>query len=506
MVIETARVYLIGAGPGDPELLTLRGKRLLQQAELVLYDYLVDPRVLAHARAGAELVCLGRHGQGRLLSQEEVNQQMIGAARAGKTVVRLKGGDPAIFGRLGEEIAALEAQGIGYEVVPGVTAALGAGSYAGIPLTHREFASSVAFVTGQQCRDKQPEALDLEGLARFPGTLVFYMGVTTVDRWASGLIEHGKPADTPVAIVRRCSLPEQQVLSTTLEQLPELFASSKLRPPVVIIVGEVVYHRFRADWFAERPLVGQSVMVTRPRHQSEELVAQLAELGAATWCQPAIEISPPGDWGDVDEAIERLTEFDWLVFSSANGVRHFLDRLLATGHDLRQLSGCRLASIGPATSEALADYRLKADLEPETYRAEALAAALQPVAVGQRVLLLRANRGREVLAELLTKAGASVEQVVVYRSSDTQQPESEIATALAGGEIDWITVTSSAIARSLVRLFGDDLRRARLAAISPLTADVLAGAGYPAEVIASQYTTTGLVEAILQHADRSAGA
>ncbi len=498
MAQQAGKVYLVGAGPGDPGLLTLRGRELLGQAEIVFYDYLANPLLLEHAAETAELVCLGRHGQGRVLAQDEINRQVIAAAKAGKQVVRLKGGDPSIFARAGEEIAALEAAGIQYEVVPGVTAALAASSYAGVPLTHRDHASCVAFVTGQECRDKAGAALNLANLAKFPGTLVFYMGVTTAPVWASELIEHGKPTDTLVAIVRHCSLPEQQTLRTTLGELAEVLARGKMRPPAIVIVGDAVVAQTTDSWFTARALFGQTVLVTRPARQAASLRMQLSALGATALLQPAIAIGPVGEGAKVDAAIENLASFDWLVFSSANGVQFFLDRLLAIGGDLRQLAACRLATIGPATAAALENYHLRTDLQPEEYRAEALADLLAPLASGKRVLLLRASRGREVLAETLSTAGAEVKQVVVYKSHDVAKPQAEIVDALVAGQIDWVTVTSSAIARSLVHMFGDLLRQTKLAAISPLTAGVLEEAGYPAAVVAEEYTTEGLLQVMLR--------
>ncbi|MCA9232232.1 MAG: uroporphyrinogen-III C-methyltransferase [Planctomycetales bacterium] len=498
MARDVGKVYLVGAGPGDPALITLRGCEVLAQAQIVLYDYLVNPLVLSHAAADAELVCLGRHGHGRLLSQSEINSQVVAAAREGKTVVRLKGGDPAIYGRTSEEIDALEAACIPYQVVPGVTAALAASSCTGIPLTHRESASCVAFITGQECLDKNGTSLDLANLASFPGTLVFYMGVTSAERWSAELIRHGKPAETPVAVVRRCSLPAQTTTKTSLDQLAEVIAAEGIRPPAICIVGEVIAAEAKANWFASRPLFGRRILVTRPAHQATDMIRRLTSLGAEVLVQPAIEISRPTDWAPVDTAIDGLSSYDWLVFSSVNGVRFFLDRILATGRDLRQLGNARLAAIGPATTEALYDYHLKADLQPAEYRAEALAEQLVAEASGKRFLLLRASRGRELLSETLRTAQAEVEQVVVYQSEDVQQAAPEVGAALAEGQFDWVTVTSSAIARSLIRLFGDHLRKSKLAAISPLTADVLAGAGYPAAVVASQYTTDGLIDAIVQ--------
>ncbi|QDT74349.1 uroporphyrinogen-III C-methyltransferase [Lacipirellula limnantheis] len=494
-------VYLIGAGPGDPGLLTLRGRQRLGQADVVIYDYLVNSRILQFARPNADLQCLGRHGQGRLVTQDEIHQRMIAAARAGKTVARLKGGDPAIFGRTTEELAALDAANIPYEVVPGITSAQAASAYAGIPLTHRDASSCVAFVTGQQCLDHE-RPLDMAGLAQFPGTLVFYMGVTSAPRWSAELIAHGKPRDTPVGIVRRASWPQQQTLVTTLGELATVLAPGKVRPPAVVIVGEAVAERAATDWFAMRPLAAKTILVTRPIEQSEGLVAALSDLGAAVLVQPAIEIGPPRDWTAADRAIQELPTFDWLVFSSANGVRYFLERLRHHHLDLRALGRSKIAAIGPGTADALAEFHLRADLLPVEYRAESLAESLAPLSGGRRVLLLRASRGREVLAELLAAAGADVEQAVVYESRDVAAPDPEIAAALRAGAIDWVTVTSSAIAKSLVAMFGADLSRTRLAAISPLTGGVLEAAGCTVATLAEPYTTAGVVDAILADSRR----
>ena len=491
------RVYLVGAGPGDPGLLTLRGAACLAMADVVLYDYLASPELLSHCRAGTQRICLGRHGHGRLLSQTEINAAIVRHALAGRTVVRLKGGDPAIFARLAEELAALSAAGLQYEIVPGVTAAQAARSHASLPLTDRDEASCVAFVTGQEKHDRSADRLDYAALARFPGTLVFYMGITTVGSWSRTLLDEGKAAATPVAIVRRCSLPDQQTFFTTLGEVAEFVAGKKLRPPAVVIVGDVAKPREIANWFTTRPLFGRTVLITRPDHQSDDLATRLLNLGANVLRQPAIEIGPPADWTNVDKAIEGLAGFDWLVFSSSNGVDSLLGRILALGYDMRRLAGARLAAIGPGTAAALATFHVTADLQPETYRAESLAESLGPQVRGKRVLLIRASRGREVLAEMLTGAGAIVEQVVAYESRDVAAADEDIIQELASGRIDITTVTSSAIAHNLARLFGDDLSKTRLAAISPLTASVLTELGHPAAIVAGIYTTDGLVQAIL---------
>lgn len=490
-------VYLVGAGPGDPGLITLRGIQCLRKADVVLYDYLVNPQVLEHAHPAARLVCLGRHGRGTLMPPSEIQRQMVESARRGQCVVRLKGGDPVIFARAAEEIDALLEAEIPFEIVPGITAALAAGSYAGIPLTHRDTASAVALVTGQRA-DGHPDALDYNALARFPGTLVFYMGVTTAATWSRRLIDAGRPADTPVAMLRRVSWPDQTVDRCRLDQVAAVVEQRRLRPPVIFIVGQVAAVPGMAAWFTRRPLVGRRVLVTRPADQGPALRDALQQLGAAVDVQPAIEIRPPEDWSAVDAELARLETYHWLVFSSVNGVRYFFDRLLSVGRDHRALGTVKLAAVGPATAEALLSRGLRVDVQPAEYRAEALAESLGPQARGKRFLLARASRGREVLAEQLRAAGGDVRQVVVYQSRDVPAPDPDIAAALSAGQYDWVTVTSSAIARSLAALFGPSLRRSRLASISPITSATLREVGYEPAVEADVYTMEGVVEAVLR--------
>lgn len=496
MAPQFGTVYLVGGGPGDPGLITLRGCQCLARADVVLYDYLVNPQILAHAHPHAELVCLGRHGHGRIMSQQEVNDRLAREARAGRRVVRLKGGDPVVFAHAAEEIRALADTGIPYEIVPGITAALAAGSYAGIPLTQGEAASALALVTAQQRPGTTPR-LDYQALAAFPGTLVFYMGVTTAESWSEQLIAAGKPADTPAAIVRRVSLPDQQTIPCTLGTIAREIANRRLRPPALVVVGPVAALAPHHGWFVDRPLFGRRVLVTRAAHQAPALVAALSELGADVLVQPAIEIAPPPDWAPLDRALAHLDDFDWLVFSSSNGVRAVLDRLLLA-RDVRALAGLKLAAIGPGSAEELARYHLRADVVPDEYRAESLAAALESeAAAGKRFLLARASRGREVLCEKLTATGGSVEQIVVYTSRDVETADAGVAAQLEAGHIDWITVTSSAIARSLAKLFGERLHSSRLASISPITSATLRELGHEPAVEAAQYTIAGLVEAIL---------
>lgn len=498
---DPGRVYFVGAGPGDPGLISLRGAECLRRADLVLYDCIVNPEILEHTPPTAESACLGRSPNTRTIPQQEVIRRMIEAARRGQIVVRLKAGDPMVFSRTPPETDALRASGIPFEIVPGVTAAAAVAACSEIPITHVDQASAIAFVSAYG-KEGSGLPLDFGPLAHFPGTLAIYMGESSADDWTEALLRAGKSPDTPVAVIRRCSFSDQETVRCTLGTAARVIAERRLSAPAVVVVGEVVDRAPESSWFAARPLSGSRVVVTRPRDQAGTLRRRLAELGAQVLVQPMIRISDPADWEPVDAALADLDRYDWLVFSSANGVRYLLDRLLATKRDVRKLGNVRLAAIGPATADEIARYRLRADLVPGEYRAEALAAKLIEDAAGRTFLLARASRGREVLAEELREAGGTVDQVVVYSSTDVEAPDPEVAASLAAGRIDWITVTSSAIARSLVRLFGDDLRRARLASISPVTSDVLRQLGHEPAVEAARYTMNGLVEALAQGAQK----
>lgn len=505
---QLGTVALVGAGPGDPGLITLRGVECLAAADVVLYDYLANAQLLEHCRPDAVLVCLGKHGRDRILSQDEINARMTAEALAGRYVVRLKGGDPAVFARCSEEIAALEAAGLRYEVVPGITTALAAGSHAGIALTDRRHASAVALVTGHEQDDQSTSKLDFAALAKFPGTLVFYMGVTSAATWSKQLIDAGMPSETPAAVIRRCSWPDQETHVTTLADVAEMMKRLKLRPPVLTIVGQTVAERSMHSWFAERPLFGKRIVLTRPEDQCLEARRKLTDLGADVLLQPAITIEEPDSSEPLYEVLARLEEFDWIVFSSVNGVDAFMRGLLQIG-DARAIGKARFAVIGPATAQALRNWHLRTDMMPGEFRAEALANALIDTAhrddAGKlkatpdrfRCLLIRASRGREVLADMLMADGHAVTQAVAYRSTDVTEPDAEIAAFLKAGKIDWITVTSSAIARSLAALFGDDLRKAKLASISPITSGVLRELGYPPAAEAEEFTLDGIIQAIV---------
>ena len=493
--LNPGKVYLVGAGPGDPGMLTLRGQACLQMADVVLYDYLANPRLLRWAEQ-AERICLGKHGKGRVFSQDEINRKIVELAQAGKSVVRLKGGDPAIFARAHEELAEIVRHGIPYEIVPGITAALSVTSTVGIPLTHRDHASAVALVTGQGKSGGPESHIDYQALANFPGTLVFYMGTTTVEQWSSELIKAGMDPNTPVLATRNCSLPNQTSLSCKLNEIAgRVNQETKLRPPVLFVVGKSAESFGEFNWFESRPLFGKTVLVTRPSHQTDGLRVPLEELGAEVVEQPAIEIASTCDRKEVTSALTSMDQYDWVVFSSVNGVRFLMDAFLKD-HDIRKLAGVRLAAVGPATAKALEDFHLKTDLVPESFDADCLAKELSPKVKEQRVLLIRASRGREVLFEELSKSAADVQQLVCYSSTDVNEADPNVAARLQAGEFDFTTITSSAIAKSMVGLFGEHLKNTRLVSISPVTTATLNELGFPPELEAETYTIEGIVAAI----------
>jgi uroporphyrinogen III methyltransferase/synthase len=489
-------VYLIGAGPGDPGLLTLRGAELLGQSDVVLYDGLSNADLLRHAPA-AQHICVGKHGQQRIWRQDEIVAEMLSHAQKGLRVSRLKGGDPAVFARTAEEVDALREADVPFEIVPGITAALAAGSYAGIPVTHRKLASAVALVTGHEEPGKSESALDWDALARFPGTLVIYMGVTTAESWTQSLITAGKSPETPVALVRRCSHNDQQTVHCKLSEVADyLTPARKFRPPVIAIIGPVTELADSMSWAEHRPLFGQTVLVTRPAEQAEALARPLRDLGANVLLQPAIAIGPPDDWVSVDAAIAELNACEILIFCSRNGVRYFLDRMLDRIGDIRHLTTPDIAVVGSQTAETLKEYFLTADIVPESYSADSLAKLLAPGVDGMKVTIIRASRGNNTLASSLKAAGADVTQVVAYNNVDTIEADPKISEALSNGQIDWVTVTSGATAENLHKLFGDQLKAAKLASLSPITSQTLADLGYTVDAEADPFTMDALIKAI----------
>ena len=500
---NVGKVYLVGGGPGDPGLMTVRGVECLSVADLVLYDGLVNPLVLRYSSSRAIRTCRIIDGGERQLNQSEINQQLIDAAKSGKVVVRLKGGDPFIFGRGSEEAAALADAGIPFEVVPGVTAAVAAGEYTGISFTHRERASAVAFITGHEDPTKRCAKIDYTSLARFSGTLVFYMGLHRLSQIAESLIVAGKSCETPVAVISRASLPQQRTISGTLQTIAQRVVCAGLRPPSVIVVGECVLHRERIAWFEKRPLFGRRIGITRADAQADPQIRQILELGAEPILMPTLEIHPPATWEAVDEALGQLDKFDWIIFTSVNGVHAFFERLWILGRDLRSLGQAKIAVIGPATAEALREFRLRADLIPEVYRAEDLAFALCSVVRGLQVLWVRADRGRDVLSQKLSASGAVLHEIVVYKHQDLTEWPGNVVQMLVEGQLDWIGVSSPAIAKNVARLIPEAARphvghSIRVAAISPVTSAACREVGLAVSAEASEYTWNGILSAIVE--------
>jgi uroporphyrinogen III methyltransferase/synthase len=424
---------------------------------------------------------------------------MVAAALDGETVVRLKGGDPSVFGRGAEEIEVLKEAGVPFEIVPGITTGLAVGAYCEIPITHHEDASAVALVTGRERTAKAESGLDYAALAAFPGTLILYMGVARAKEWSDALIDHGKAPSTPVAIVRWCTRAQQQVLRCTLQCVAATIAERGIRPPSVFVVGDVVARAPDVSWFAARPLFGTRVLVTGTPATSGKLRDRFESLGAGVMAQPAIRVTAPDDWSDVDAALDRIDQYDWLVFSSGNGVDYFLRRVFARGWDVRRLGRAKIAAVGAGTAGRLAHYHLRADVVPEEFVAESLAASLLEEADGRRFLIARASRGRQVLAMALRDAGGDVDQVVVYNNVDATEPDPEVAAALASRSIDWVTVASSAAASAVVRLYGDSLGGVRFASIGPIASASLRELGCEPAVEASPQSTDGLVDAVLRY-------
>ncbi len=520
-------VYLVGAGPGDPGLMTARSLALIAAADAIYYDRLIPPGALDGARDDAELVYVGKQPGMPSVPQEEIGARLVEAAQAGKSVVRLKGGDPFVFGRGGEEGEALRAAGVGFEVVPGVTAGVAASAYAGIPVTHRDEASAVAFVTGHEDPEKAETAIDWEALARFPGTLVFYMGVKRLAENAAALVAAGRDADEPAAAIERGTWPGQRTVEATLGTLAEAVAREQVRAPALVVVGAVAARRDALAWLERRPLHGRRVVVTRARAQSSGLAATLRELGAEVVELPAIRVEPRLDSAEVRLAVERIGAYALVCVTSAYGADLLFEALAGGGagpnegggsngaataaasgsggdpraRDARALAGATVAAIGPGTARALAAHGIAADVVPERFVAEALVEALAGIEVeGRRVLVARAAEARDILPDALRERGAEVDVVALYETVRETPDEEAIEAAQAA---DYVTFTSSSTVRNLTDALGDRFpANARIASIGPVTSDAVRAAGLNVDVEAERHDVDGLLAALLADAAR----
>ena len=495
---QTARqglVSLVGAGPGDPDLVTLRGLRAIEEADVIFYDNLAPYALLTHAPQGAETNYVGRKRAEHACSQQEIHRLLIESARSGKRVVRLKGGDPFVFGRGGEEAEALAEAGVRFEVIPGVTSALGVGAYAGIPLTHRDWTSTATFVTGHDV-----DAIDWSQLGRVE-TLVIFMGLTAFGRIALRLIENGRLPETPAAAVRWGTRGDQTVVEGTIANLAAEIQRARLNPPALIVVGEVISLRPRLNWFEKLPLFGLGVVVTRARGPSgDPFRSALRSLGAHVIDLPTIETEPVSDDG-LDHAIADLVRYDWLIFTSANGVRYFMERLDRSKRDLRDLRA-RICAIGPATADAVQAFHLKVDLLPRQFVAEGVLAAFEPHDLhGKHVLLPRAAQARDVLPLELEKRGAIVHVAPAYRTVLPAASQTAARRVFsAAKKPDWITFTSSSTAKNFASMVpADRLQGARVASIGPITSATLRELGLRVDVEAREYTTEGLIQVLVEN-------
>jgi uroporphyrinogen III methyltransferase/synthase len=503
--MRKAKVYLVGAGPGDPGLITVKGKECIETAEVVIYDYLAAPALLNYAPEDAEIIYVGKKGGDHTLSQDEINALILEKAKAGFRICRLKGGDPFIFGRGGEEAEVLAAKGIPFEVVPGVTSAVAAAAYAGIPLTHRKLAATLAFVTGHEDPHKEVSNIDWESLSRGIGTLVFFMGVKNLPDITQKLIAHGKSPDTPVALIRWGTTPSQQTVTGTLDDIAERVKKAALKAPAIIVVGDVVQLRENLKWFETRPLLGKRIVVTRAREQASDLVKQLADLGAECLQYPTIKVIPAADTGPLSDAISSLCAYDWIVFTSVNGVKLFFERLFELDLDVRALNHLHTAAIGPVTSQQLRTFGLKSDILPKNYRAEAVVEAFcKEDLKGKKILLPRAAEARPVLPVELRKMGAEVDEVTAYLTENVADNADLLIEQLTQKRIDLITFTSSSTVKNFKTLLPSEnikdlLDGVTIASIGPITTDTAKELGFEVHITAHTYTIPGLCDAIMKH-------
>jgi uroporphyrinogen III methyltransferase / synthase len=497
------KVYLVGAGPGDPGLITVRGRQCIEQAEVLIYDYLAAEAFLRYAPAKAERIYVGKKAGQHTLQQEKINQLIVEKAQQGKNVVRLKGGDPFVFGRGGEEALELVEAGIEFEIVPGVTAGIAAPAYAGIPVTHRDYASDFALITGHEDASRTGESqIDWESLGKWKGTLAFYMGVRNLPIICENLQQHGMSSDTPAALIAWGTTPRQRTLTATIATLPDLATQQNFQPPAIILIGQVVKLRDQLSWFEKRPLFGRRIIVTRSRAQASELTEKLTQLGAEVIECPTIRIEPPEDPEPLRRAVQNLPQYDWLILTSVNGVEAFFEQLAAAGYDSRRLGGVKVCAIGPATAAKLGLFRIKADLIPERFVAESILEAFKTREniENQHILLARADISRKDLPVGLLGMRAKVDEVIAYRTVRDESGKEQAVQAVKADQVDWVTFTSSSTVRNFLEIIGLDKlsgKKLKLVSIGPITSATIQQAALSVDVEAEEYTIPGLVEAIL---------
>lgn len=500
--IKKGKVYIIGAGPGDTGLITLKGIECLREADVVIFDYLVSKDLLKYARSDARFIYAGKQGGAHTLSQWQINDLLVKEAKARNIVARLKGGDPFIFGRGGEEAEKLAANKISFEIVPGVTSAIAVPAYAGIPLTHRGLTSTVAFVTGHEDPTKEKSDIDWQALARI-GTLVFLMGVKNIEKIVHELRVNGRSPKTPAALIRWGTTVKQQMLTGTLSSIVKLARGQKFAPPAILVVGEVVALRDTLQWFDSKPLFGKGIVITRPEKQADDLAQLLIKEGANPIHFPTIKIVPPASWRELDNAIKKLEDYDWLIFTSANGVAYFFERLSAKGKDIRDLKGIKICCIGPATARQVQEKGIRVDLVPGEFISEGILKSFSRTNLkGKKILIARAAQARDVLPEGLKKLGAQVDVVTAYETISSGKKKKELEELFKENHVDVITFTSSSTVNNFVKIMGNNFKlpeSVKIASIGPVTAATAQKAGFTVDIHQEEYTMEGLVDALANY-------
>ncbi|OGW05511.1 MAG: uroporphyrinogen-III C-methyltransferase [Nitrospinae bacterium RIFCSPLOWO2_12_39_16] len=522
--MKSKKVYLIGAGPGDPGLLTLKGKRCIEEANVIIYDHLVNKKLLEFAKDGAEIIYVGKVGGKHTKSQEEINLLLVTKAKEGKIVARLKGGDPFIFGRGGEEALELVSHKIPFEVIPGITAATSVPAYAGIPLTHRDFNSSIALITGHEDPSKGGSKIEWKGLSTCIENLIFFMGAKNLTNIVKKLIENGRKPDTPIAVIRWGTTPLQETIVGRLNDITE--KAKNVRPPAIIVVGGVVALREKLNWFEKKPLFGKRILITRPRGQTKSFVELLENEGAIIMQMPTIETVPPDSWDALDNAINRLDTYQWLIFTSANGVRFFIERLKANKKDIRELKGIKICAIGPKTAASVESFGIRVDAVPEKYIAEGVIEEMKKHGIeGKKILLPRASVARDILPLELKKMGAEIDVVDAYKTVKSVEKASDIKNMIRKEKIDVITFTSSSTVKNFMSYFnlpppllrkegikgrsnfdrGDDrkmLKNITIASIGPITAKTVEEFGLKNNIVSDEHTIERFTEKIIEYFGR----
>lgn len=506
-VLKQGKVYIIGAGPGDPGLITVKGLKCLKEADVVIYDYLVNEEIVSQAKESVHLIYAGKKGGAHTLPQEEINRRLVDEARQGNIVARLKGGDPFVFGRGGEEAETLAQSGIPFEIIPGVTSAVAVPAYAGIPLTHRTYTSTLAFVTGHEDPTKEESDIDWENLGGI-GTVVFLMGVKNLSHITANLMVHGKHVDTPAALIRWGTTENQETLTGTISDITRKAEDRNFSPPAILVVGEVVNLRDVLNWFETKPLFGRGIVITRPEAQAEEFGSLLRAEGARVIHFPTIKIAPAESYEGLDRVISQLSQYQWIIFTSANGVGFFLKRLHGLGRDLRDLKDVRICAIGPATAATIEKLGIRVDVVPEEFISEGVVKEFEKLNLkGSRILLPRAEQARDVIPEGLTKLGAKVDVVTAYRTVNSGRDKSELENLIREGKVDAVTFTSPSTVTNFMEIMGKEFvipSRIKIACIGPVTAAAVKKAGLPADIIQERYTIPGLVEALAEHFNNKA--